>query len=70
MTGSELYRHLIASENEILTNLVMAYVDGQVRARALKDGVVCYLRKPVNENHLLRGLREALQSREPTEDHS
>lgn len=70
MTGPELYRHLIASGYTIPTILVTAYSDDRVRARALKDGVVCYLRKPVNENHLLRGLREALQSREPTEDHS
>ncbi len=69
MTGPELYRHLIASGYEIPTILVTAYADDQIRARALKDGVVCYLRKPVNEKHLLRGLHEAL-SRKPTEDDS
>ena len=70
MTGPELYRHLIASGYAIPTILVTAYSDDRVRARALKDGVVCYLRKPVNEKHLLRGLHEALQSRNPTEDDS
>ena len=70
MTGPELYRHLIASENEILTNLVMAYVDGQVRARSLKDGVVCHLRKPVDERYLQGCLHAARRYREPTEDNS
>jgi FixJ family two-component response regulator len=70
MTGPELYRHLIASGYEIPTILLTAYADDQVRARALKDGVVCYLPKPVDEKHLLRCLDEALESREPTEDDS
>ena len=30
--------------------------------RALKDGVVCYLRKPVDDDHLERCLRSALES--------
>jgi FixJ family two-component response regulator len=70
MTGPELYRHLIASGYEIPTILVTAYADDQVRARALKDGVICYLPKPVDEKHLLRCLDEALESREPSEDDS
>jgi FixJ family two-component response regulator len=70
MTGPELYRHLIASGYEIPTILVTAYADDQIRARALKDGVVCYLPKPVDEKRLLECLHAALQSREPTEDNS
>jgi FixJ family two-component response regulator len=70
MTGPELYRHLIASGYGIPTILVTAYADDQVRARALKDGVVCYLPKPVDEKLLLGCLDEALQSREPTEEDS
>jgi FixJ family two-component response regulator len=70
MTGPELYRRLIALGYEIPTILVTAYADDQVRARALKDGVVCYLPKPVDEKRLLRCLDAALQSREPTEDDS
>ena len=70
MTGPELYRHLIATGREIPTILVTAYADDQVRARALKDGVVCYLPKPVDEKLLLRCLHAALQSREPTEENS
>ena len=47
MTGLELHRHLIDIGRAIPTILVTAYPDNDVRARALNDGVVCYLRKPV-----------------------
>lgn len=70
MTGPDLYRHLIASGYEIPTILVTAYADDQIRARALKDGVVCYLPKPIDEKRLLACLHAALQSRESTEDNS
>ena len=50
MTGLELYRRLIDMGHAIPTILVTAYPDDEVRARALNDGVVCYLRKPVDEN--------------------
>ena len=62
MTGLELYRHLIDAGYAIPTILVTAYPDDDVRARALNDGVVCYLRKPVDEKHLMRCLRAALHS--------
>jgi FixJ family two-component response regulator len=64
MTGVELYQHLIASGYAIPTILVTAYADDDVRTRALKDGVIGYLRKPVDEKHLKRCLHAALQSRE------
>ncbi len=70
MTGVELYRHLIEAGYTIPTILVTAYPDDVDRARVLNDGVVCYLRKPVNEQHLLRGLRVALKSGEPGEENS
>ena len=47
MTGLELYRHLIDAGHAIPTILVTAYPDDVDRARALNDGVVCYLRKPL-----------------------
>jgi hypothetical protein len=34
------------------------------------DGVVCYLRKPVNDEHLIRCLRVALRSGERPKEHS
>ena len=69
MTGIELYRHLIDTGCAISTILVTAYPNDDDRARALNDGVVCYLRKPVDEQHLMRCLRTALSSADlPEED--
>jgi FixJ family two-component response regulator len=61
MTGVELYRHLTDSGNAIPTILVTAYADDDVESRVLKDGVIGYLRKPVDEKHLKRCLYAALK---------
>jgi FixJ family two-component response regulator len=68
MTGIELYRHLIDAGHAIPTILVTAYPNDADRARALGDGVVCYLRKPVDEQRLTQCLRAALTSGEPAEE--
>src|ERR1700749_449852 len=47
MTGVELHRHLVDAGYTIPTILVTAYPNEAARTRALKTGVVCYLRKPV-----------------------
>ena len=60
MTGLELYRHLREAGRAIPTILVTAYPNDLDRTRALDDGVVGYLRKPVDERHLVRCLRTAL----------
>ena len=65
MTGVELHRHLIDAGYAIPTILVTAYPDEAVRDRALKDGVLCYLGKPVDDDHLERCLRSAVQSGKP-----
>lgn len=70
MTGVELHRHLVAAGHAIPTILVTAYPDEDVRDRALKDGVVCYLSKPVDDDYLERCLRSALQPGTPIEDDS
>ena len=70
MTGIDLYRHLIEAGRAIPTILVTAYPNDVDRARALNDGVVCYLRKPVDEQDLTRCLRAALTSGEPLEGNS
>jgi FixJ family two-component response regulator len=70
MTGLELYKQVTDAGHAIPTILVTAYPDDDVRARALKDGIVCYLRKPVDEKHLVRCLRAALHSDEPREENS
>jgi FixJ family two-component response regulator len=61
MTGVKLHRRLIDTGHAIPTILVTAYADDDVESRALKDGVICYLRKPVDEKHLKRCLLVALQ---------
>lgn len=62
MTGIELYRHLIDAGRAIPTILVTAYPNDVDRVRALNDGVVCYLRKPVDDEYLKGCLRSALTS--------
>jgi FixJ family two-component response regulator len=62
MTGFELHRHLIDTGQPIPTILVTAYPTDVDRSRALKDGVLCYLGKPVDEQNLSRCLRAALTS--------
>jgi FixJ family two-component response regulator len=70
MTGVELHKHLIQAGRPIPTILVTAYPNDVAQNRALRDGVVCYLAKPVDDDHLERCLRSALQSGKPVEDHS
>ena len=70
MTGIELYRQLIAAGHAIPTILVTGYPNDVDQARALNDGVVCYLRKPVDEQNLVRCLRAALASGESPAENS
>ena len=62
MTGLELYRCLVDAGQAIPTILVTAFPDDVDRARALNDGVACYLRKPVDDEHLTQCVRKALRS--------
>ncbi|MEH2543631.1 FixJ family two-component response regulator [Bradyrhizobium sp. AZCC 2262] len=62
MTGLELYRRLIDTGHAVPTIFVTAFPTDVDRARALNDGALCYLRKPVDEEHLTRCVREALSS--------
>jgi FixJ family two-component response regulator len=68
MTGIELYGHLLDTGHPIPTILVTAYADDRVESRALKQGVIGYLRKPVDEDHLRRCLHVVLESRERSVD--
>jgi FixJ family two-component response regulator len=70
MTGVELHRRLIDAGYTIPTILVTAYPDEAARNRALKSGVVCYLPKPVDDDHLERCLRSALQPAKSFEENS
>jgi FixJ family two-component response regulator len=70
MTGVELHRHLIEMGHAVPTILVTGRPDDCERARALSDGVVCYLGKPISEEHLVRCLELAFQSGEPQAENS
>ncbi|WP_131873462.1 MULTISPECIES: response regulator [unclassified Bradyrhizobium] len=70
MTGIELHRHLVDIGYVIPTILVTAYPDEVVREQALKDGVVYYLSKPVDDDYLERCLRSALQAGTPIRGNS
>jgi FixJ family two-component response regulator len=70
MTGVELYRHLVDVGHPIPTILVTGRPNDGERAHALRDGVVCYLGKPISEEHLVRRLHSALQSDDPQNEDS
>ena len=70
MSGIELHRLLVDAGYAVPTILVTAYPDEVARDRALKDGVDWYLSKPVDDNHLERCLRSALQPDTPVEENS
>jgi FixJ family two-component response regulator len=70
MTGIELHRHLVDARHTIPTILVTAYPNDADRARALNNGVVGYLRKPIDEDSLLRCVRVALTHDDSPEESS
>ena len=70
MTGIELNRHLLDAGYAIPTILVTAYPNDIDQDRALNEGIICYLRKPVDEKRLKRCLSAALKSDETPEENS
>lgn len=70
MTGLELHRRLKASGKTIPTILITAYPDDGVRARAVTDGVICYLSKPFDEDDLLACISSALTRAKPGQQNS
>lgn len=69
MTGVELYRRLTEEGRAIPTILITAYPDDVVRAHVLKDGVVCYLRKPFRGDVLQDCVHAALErGKQPKEN--
>jgi FixJ family two-component response regulator len=64
MNGIELHRHLIANHYEMPVIFITAHgSDGEVRARALKNGALAYLDKPLSEDAVLKAVDEALSSK-------
>jgi FixJ family two-component response regulator len=62
MSGLELHKTLVDAGHAIPTILVTAFPNDIDRARALNDGVVCYLSKPIDEGRLKQCLRTAIGS--------
>lgn len=67
MTGIQLHNSLIDGGHAIPTILITAYPDDGARNRALNDGVVCYLRKPLDVDTLIQCLRSILKADPPLE---
>jgi FixJ family two-component response regulator len=67
MTGIELHGRLVELGCAIPTILITAFPDDGVRARALAEGVIGYLTKPINEDALLACVSSALNRAEPGE---
>jgi FixJ family two-component response regulator len=70
MTGLELHGRLTELGYAIPTILVTAYPDEVVRKQALRDGVFCYLGKPVDDEDLDQCLRTALKRGTPIVENS
>ena len=70
MTGTELHSRLVGSGYDIPTILITAYPDDGARARALGQGVVAYLTKPIDEKVLLGCVESALQRAKSDENPS
>ena len=70
MTGTELHSRLVGSGYDIPTILITAYPDDSARTRALDQGVVGYLTKPIDEKVLLGCVESALQRAKSDENPS
>jgi FixJ family two-component response regulator len=66
MTGIELHRRLVESSYAIPT-ILSGYLDDSVRARALADGIICYLTKPCDEDALFGCVSSAMERAKPDE---
>ena len=67
---TELHSRLVGSGYDIPTILITAYPDDSARARALGQGVVGYLTKPIDEEVLLGCVESALQRAKSDENPS
>jgi len=64
MDGIELHRHLLASHHEMPVIFITAHgSDEEMRSRALANGAVDYLIKPLSEDELLNAVHRALSSK-------
>jgi FixJ family two-component response regulator len=68
LSGFQLHRQLLDSGRDIPMIFITAFPDDRSRERALKAGVVCYLRKPFDPMLLLTCVQSALASRDSKPD--
>jgi FixJ family two-component response regulator len=61
MSGVELQSLLRAQGSELPFVFITAVPDESVRVRALKDGAICFLTKPFDEDVLIRCLDTAVE---------
>ena len=65
MSGIELQRHLMARHYEMPIIFITAHAsETEVRSRALRNGAVDYLAKPLSEDALLNAVHLALNGKE------
>jgi FixJ family two-component response regulator len=60
MTGLDLYQHLLEAGTAVPTIIITAHADEGARHSALRAGVHCYLRKPLEPAELLACIRSAV----------
>jgi FixJ family two-component response regulator len=61
ISGLELQSRLILDGHHIPIVFVSAFPDEAIRARVLKNGAICYLPKPLEEQSLIACLDQALK---------
>ena len=62
LSGIDLQDRLIAQGDRIPIIFITAYPEENVRARAMKAGAVGFLSKPLNHDHLVGHLENALKA--------
>jgi FixJ family two-component response regulator len=62
LSGIDLQDLLIARGHRTPIIFVTGYADEEVRARVMKAGAVCFLSKPLNHDHLVGHLQNALKA--------
>jgi FixJ family two-component response regulator len=62
LSGIDLQDRLIARGHCIPIIFMTGYPDDNVRARAMKAGAVCFLNKPLREDHFIGCIEKALKA--------
>lgn len=63
MNGVALLEHLVALNSTLPVILITGREDVQIRLYAARQGVIAYLRKPLDEQDLLQALQRALEQK-------